>query len=141
MRNSIGSAPNGVIETSAPGLNGPSIVILSISRFHDGQLPTSAHRRQTASGVAVVSALASCVHILASLRGVSIAGLTCVCRQDRRSPDGAYGSPDALADWLGDGPDGLREAATLVTADRVLCRQPFVLVFYARGWLGTTANR
>src|SRR5262249_5361396 len=59
IRSSIGSWSSGVIETRPPAANGPSIEIRLMSRFHVGQVSTSAHSCQTASAEAAVSAPAS----------------------------------------------------------------------------------
>ncbi len=47
--------------------NGPTSSIRSMSPFHSGQPSTSAHRRQIASGAALVSTLCSVAHIVTSL--------------------------------------------------------------------------
>ena len=67
IRSSIGSPPIVVITILLPAANGPINSICSMSSFQSGHLATSAHSRQTCSGVAVVSMLCSFAHIVTSL--------------------------------------------------------------------------
>jgi hypothetical protein len=63
MRSSTGSWPAGVIVIVLPAAKGPESSIRSMSAIQSGQPATSDHRRQIASGGAVVSMLCSLVHM------------------------------------------------------------------------------
>src|SRR5215470_8064985 len=60
----IGSSPGGVIVNVVPAANGPSISIFSMPSFHCGHRAISDHRRQTASGAALVWMLCSYSHMI-----------------------------------------------------------------------------